>query len=582
MGAPAADGNSTGLSRFLPVAQWLPAYSRAHLKPDMMAAVTMAAFSIPELMAFAKLAGLPPEYGLFAGIFAGIMYFLFGTIKHLIVGPAASQAVMFAGVIGVMVPVEMYMLEDGTFLEEAYFGRILAIAMMTSILVGIMFLIARLIKLGWIINLIPIGVFKGFIAGVGLTIIVSQMHKLFGIESTNGAFFNNLFHFIEHVGSTNMPTLGLAAAFIAILVLAEWKVRKLPGPLVVVILSIVIMLFTDLNDRGVEIIGDIPSGLAMPMVPEIMASDIRPLLPLALALFIVSFVETMSMGRMFQHKYGYKVDAEQELVALGGTNVVVGFFQGFPVSGSFSRTLLNDHIGAKTQLSGLIVAVITILVVVFFTEAFYHMPEVVLAVLIIVVVYKMVDFKELHRIRLLDWMEFNIAMVSFGSVLVFGVLEGVLIGVIISFLVVNYRISSPHIAVLGRVPGTDHFTDLKRHPQNETFPGVLVVRVDAPLIFANSHTVKDKVLEMADAEPSVHTVVMDLQTSPMLDITASDMLVELDQALAERGTDLRLAEAIGDVQDMLRSAGVTKVTGPVDHEHDLLDVVEEVADHKDP
>nr|NIP36792.1 SulP family inorganic anion transporter [Thermoplasmata archaeon]NIS13947.1 SulP family inorganic anion transporter [Thermoplasmata archaeon]NIS21783.1 SulP family inorganic anion transporter [Thermoplasmata archaeon]NIT79382.1 SulP family inorganic anion transporter [Thermoplasmata archaeon]NIU50816.1 SulP family inorganic anion transporter [Thermoplasmata archaeon] len=374
--------------------------------------------------------------------------------------------------------------------------------------------------------------------------------------------------------------LGLAALFMGILFLIEWKARRIPGPLVVVVLSILVMTLTDLHERGVEIIGDIPPGLAMPQVPDVVASDVRALLPLVLGLFIVSFVESTSMGRMFQHKYGYKMDPEQELVALGSTNIVVGFFQGFPVSGSFSRTLLNDHIGARTQLSGLMVSVIVIVVVMFFTDAFYYMPEVVLAVLIIVAVYKLVDFRTHHRIRMLSPMEFYITMCSLGGVLVFGVLQGVLIGVIISFLVVNYRISSPHIAVLGRVPGTDHFTDIKRHPDNETFPGVMVVRVDAPLIFANSHVVKDTVIEMVDTEPSVHSVVMDLQTSPMLDITAAEMLVELDEALEERGVDLRLAEAIGDVQDMLLAAGVTKVTGPVDHEHDLQDVVLGVSDER--
>jgi high affinity sulfate transporter 1 len=565
MGAPVEDGNSRGLSRYLPVMTWLPTYDRGDLKPDALAAVTMAAFSIPELMAFAKLAGLHPQYGLYAGIFAGILYFLFGTIKHLVVGPAASQAVMVAGVLGVMAT------------GEPDAGRYLALATMTAILVGIFFLMARVLKLGWILSLIPVGVMRGFIAGVGLTIIVSQLPKLIGIEMVYGDFFTNLFHFIEHLTDYNVYTLGLAALFMGILVTIEWKARKLPGPLVVVVLSILVMTLTDLHDRGVEIIGEIPPGLAMPQVPDIVASDVRALLPLALGLFIVSFVESMSMGRMFQHKYGYKVDPEQELVALGSTNLAVGIFQGFPVSGSFSRTFLNDHIGARTQLSGLMVSVIVIIVVLFFTDAFFYMPEVVLAVLIIFAVYKLVDFRTHHKIRMLSSMEFNITMVSFGGVLVFGVLQGVLIGVIISFLVVNYRISSPHIAVLGRVPGTDHFTDIKRHPDNETFPGVLVVRVDAPLIFANSHVVKDSILEMVDGDASVRTVVMDLQTSPMLDITAAEMLVELDEALEEREVDLRLAEAIGDVQDMLKAAGVTRVTGPVDHEHDLQDVVEQVA-----
>jgi MFS superfamily sulfate permease-like transporter len=204
------------------------------------------------------------------------------------------------------------------------------------------------------------------------------------------------------------------------------------------------------------------------------------------------------------------------------------------------------------------------------------MPEVVLGILIIFAVYKMVDFAGLHRIRVLHRSEFHIAMASFGGVLTFGVLEGVLIGVVISFLYIVYRIASPHIAVLGKVPGTDHFTDMERHSENETFPGVLVVRVDAPLVFANTHSVKDRILDLVAEDPSITDVVMDLQTSTMLDITASNMLVELHTALEERGIDLWLAEAIAEVMDMLEASGVSGVVGAVDYTHDLHDVVLEV------
>ena len=293
------------------------------------------------------------------------------------------------------------------------------------------------------------------------------------------------------------------------------------------------------------------------------------------ALFIVSFVETMAIGRNLGHKYGYKPDPDQELVALGGSNLVVGFFQGFPVSGSFSRSLLNERLGARTQLAGLMAAIMMAVVVMWFTGAFHNMPEVVLAVLIIFAVYRMVNFAGLHRIRVLHSSEFYIAMASFGGVLVFGVLEGVLIGVVISFLYIVYRISSPNIVVLGRVPGTDHFTDIQRHPDNETYEGVLIVRVDAPLVFANTHTVKDTILDLVDDDPTVDFVVIDLQTSTMLDITASDMLVVLNEALEERGVDLRLAEAIAEVEDMLVASGVSRIVGTVDFSHNLQDVVEE-------
>ena len=561
MGAPADKGNSEGLGRFLPVITWLPTYDRGDLRPDAMAAVTIAAFSIPELMAFAKLAGLAPQYGLYAGIVAGVVYFLFGTVRHLSVGPTASQAILVASVLGVMAASES--------------DRYLALAMMTSIMVGIVFLLARMLRLGYIISFIPVSVFKGFLAGVGLTIIVGQLPKLFSIEVQKSDFFDELFYLLRNIMDANLHTLGLGILLMALLMVLEWKARKLPGTLIVVIVSILVMTFTDLHDLGVEIVGEIPSGLPTPTIPDVAASDIGALLPLVFALFIVSFVETMAIGRNLGHKYGYKPDPDQELVALGGSNLVVGFFQGFPVSGSFSRSLLNERLGARTQLAGLMAAIMMAVVVMWFTGAFHNMPEVVLAVLIIFAVYRMVNFAGLHRIRVLHSSEFYIAMASFGGVLVFGVLEGVLIGVVISFLYIVYRISSPNIVVLGRVPGTDHFTDIQRHPDNETYEGVLIVRVDAPLVFANTHTVKDTILDLVDDDPTVDFVVIDLQTSTMLDITASDMLVVLNEALEERGVDLRLAEAIAEVEDMLVASGVSRIVGTVDFSHNLQDVVEE-------
>ncbi len=562
MGAPEEGANGRSISRFLPAMMWLRDYDRADLRPDALAAVTIAAFSIPELMAFAELAGLAPQYGLYAGIVAGIVYFLFGTIRHLSVGPAPSEAILVATVLGAMAAGE----ED----------RYLALAMMTSIMVGIVFLLARFLRLGYIISFIPVSVLKGFLAGVGVTIIFGQLPKLFGIEVHKGDFFHELFYLLRNIMEANLYTLGLGLFLFFVLLVLEWKARKLPGTIIVVVVSILVMTFTDLRDRGVKVVGEIPAGLPAPQVPEVVASDIQLLLPLVFALFLVSFIETISMGRAIGHRHGYKPDPDQELVALGASNLAVGFFQGFPVSGSFSRSLLNEHLGARTQLSGLMAALMMAVVVMWFTGLFTNMPEVVLGILIIFAVYKMVDFAGLHRIRVLHTSEFYIAMASFGGVLTFGVLEGVLIGVVISFLYIVFRISSPHIAVLGKVPGTDHFTDIKRHPENETFPGVLVVRVDAPLVFANTHSVKDHILDLVAEDPSITDVVMDLQTSTMLDITASNMLVELHTALEERGVDMWLAEAIAEVMDMLEASGVSGVVGAVDYTHDLHDVVLEV------
>ncbi len=555
------------LARFLPVLTWLPKYEKPWFRSDLVAAITIAAFSIPNLMAFSQLAGLPPQYGLYAGIGAGIGYFFFGTIKRLIAGPSASQAILIASVLVVLV---------GTYEDDP--ARYLAMAAMAAILTGLIFLVARAIKLGFIINLIPIPVFKGFLAGMGLTIIVSQLPKLFGVESTQGDFFTRLFDLLGQLGDINFYTLGLGLALMATLLVLDCRFPKVPNTLIVVIISILVMTFTDLVSHGVDIVGEIPRGLPTPTVPDVSISDIGNLLPLAIGLFILSFVETTSIGRSLETRHSYKMDPDQEMVALGGANIASGLLQGFPVSGSFSRSFLNDRIGGKTQLVGLMSALMLIIVVAGLTGVFYNMPVVILAGLIIVAVYKLVDFKELHRIRMISDNAFLASMASFAGVMAFGVLEGILIGVVISFFYILFRITAPHMSVLGRIPGTDDFKDVLRNDEFILYPGVLIVRFDAPLVFANSHTVKHKILDRVEMDKYVEMVILDLETSPMLDITASDMLGELDEALLNKKIIFRLANCTGEVRDMLKATYSMKRVGHIKSSTTVNQIVGEWAE----
>jgi high affinity sulfate transporter 1 len=553
-----------GMARFVPVLHWLPRYKKDFFRSDLFAAITITAFSIPNLMAFSQLAGLPPQYGLYAGIGAGLGYFFFGTIRRMIAGPSASQAILVASVLTVMVPVADYTMSDGTFLETEYYARYLPLAMVAAILTGIIFMAARVLKLGFIVNLIPIPVFKGFLAGMGLTIIMSQLPKLFGVPGTQGDFFTRLFDLMDHLGDINYATLGLGLGLMGLLFVLDWRFKKVPNTLIVVIVSIFIMMFTDLNsDHGVAIVKDIPRGLPIPTAPDVSREDIGALLPLALGLFILSFVETTSIGRSLESRHKYKMDPDQELVALGAANITSGVLQGFPVSGSFSRSFLNDHIGGKTQLVGLMSALMLMLVVGGLTGVFYNMPVVILAVLIIIAVYKLVDFPELHRIRTISESGFLVAMASFAGVLVFGVLEGLLLGVVISFVYILYRIATPDMSVLGRMPETDDFKDMERNDEYIVYPGVLIVRFDAPLVFANSHIIKHKILDKVREEKYVELVILDLETSPMLDVTAADMLGDLDDMLLDQNIVFRLANSTGNVRDILRATYGQKRVGHI-------------------
>ncbi len=562
-------GGTRGLARFLPVLQWLPSYDRSWFRHDLVAALTVAAFAVPNMMAFSQLAGLPPEYGLYAGIGAGIGYFLFGTVKRLSVGPTAAQSIMMAGVLSTMVVASDFAT------REEYLTRYVSLAVLTSVIVGVIFIMARLFRLGFIVNLIPVPVFKGFLAGMGLTIIMSQLPKVFGVPGVQGDFFTRLFDLTEHLTRINVPTLALGAFLLLLLFGLNRQFKRLPNPLIVVVVSILIMTFTDLTTRGVMIVGEIPSGIPRPTVPVLDPGDVEALLPLALGLFLLSFVESTSVGKQLESKHKYRMDPDQELLALGAANIGSGLLQGFPVSASVSRSFLNDLAGARSQLASLLMALVLLLVAVWLTGLLQNMPEVVMAVLIIVAVYQVIDFRGLHRIRMINLTAFRVAMASFASVLIFGILEGVLIGVGISFVYVLYRIATPNASVLGRIPGTPDFKDVARNDEFILYPGVLILRFDAPLVFANAHTVKGRVLDKVDEERYVEMVILDMETSPMLDVTASEVLGELDDLLRQRNIIFRLANCTGEVRDMLRATYPPERVGHITAETTVNHIVDE-------
>lgn len=535
----------------------------------------MAAFAVPNMMAFSQLAGLPPEYGLYAGIGGGIGYFLFGTVKRLSIGPTAAQSIMLAGVLSTMVAASDFETPEG------YLNRYVSLAVLTTMIVGIIFLLARAFKLGFIVNLVPIPVFKGFMAGMGLTIIVSQLPKLFGVPGVHGDFFHRLFDLAGHLTRLNVPTLGLGLLLLLILFGLNRYFKRLPNPLIVVVVSILIMTFTDLTTRGVMIVGEIPGGIPSPTVPDLDPGDVGALLPLALGLFLLSFVESTVIGKQLESKHRYRMDPDQELLALGMANIGSGLLKGFPVSASVSRSFLNDLTGARTQLSSLLMALVLLLVAVWLTGLLQNMPEVVMAVLIIVAVYQVIDFRGLHRVRMISRTGFIVAMASFASTLTFGILEGVLIGVGISFIYVLYRIASPNASVLARIPGTPDFKDVARNDEFILYPGVLILRFDAPLVFANAHTVKNRVLDKVEEEKYVEMVILDMETSPMLDVTASDMLGELDDLLRQQDILFRLANCTGEVRDMLRATYPPERVGHITAETTVNHIVNEWLEKED-
>jgi high affinity sulfate transporter 1 len=531
----------------VPILTWLPRYNRALFRSDLIAGITLTAFAVPELMAYAQLAGLPPEYGLYAGIIAPLIYCMFGTIREISIGPSSSIAILIAGTLSLIAGTD----------PRLY----ISLAALVAVMAGTFSLLAWGFRLGFIVHLISETVLKGFLAGVGIVIISTQVFRIMGILPGPRPFFDEMIYLFSHIPETNLPTLIIGLGSIAFIFIAQKKYPRLPASLIAIIISILLMTYTRLGDLGIAVVGTIPSGLPGLVIPEISFSNIQLLFPVSLAVFILAYVENMSIGRTLAKKNGYIINPDQELFALGTTSLLTGFFQGFPISGSFSRTALNEINQAATQLTGVISALLIAIVTLYFTDLFSKIPEAVIGSLIIVAVTRLIDIRGLVRIASISLDEFAIALATCVGVLLFGLVSGVFIGVLLSITDILYRVSSPRIAILGRVPGTRHYADRIRHPENEPIPGVLIIRVDAPIIFANAEMVKDRILDIIIQDSSFTLVLLDLSSSPIIDISASDMIVDLSSELTARGIQIRIAEATWQVRRMLRLSGVEETIG---------------------
>ena len=550
------------IASVLPVIQWLPKYKRKLLRFDIIAGLTLAAFAIPDAMAFASLAGLPPEFGLYATIVALLAYFLFGTSRQTSVGPSSSEAILVATVIGVIAVGDP--------------ARYISLAALAALMVGVIAIIAWVLRLGFLVNLISGPVLKGFMVGMGIVIIVNQLPKLLGITGAPTDFLAKIFYMLQHLGDANLYVVAIGIGGIILVLALERKFPKVPSTLILIILAIFLMSVTNLVERGVHIVGEIPQGLPSFVIPECTAQDVSTLLPLALALFILFYMDLSILGRTYGRKHRYHVDTDQELLAIGASSISTGLFQGFPIGGSFSKSAVNDRSGARTQLAGAVAALAAAIVLMFFTGFFYNLPHTILAALIIVAVINMVDFKGLFRIGQISKRELSIAVATLGGVLVFGILSGVIIGVLLTFIDLLYRITRPHTAVLGRIPGTEIYGDFERRPEKEDIPGVLIIRVDAPLVFGNTEMIKEIITDLiTEQKEPVHLVVLDLGASPIIDVTAADMIGELYSDLREQEIELKLAEASGQVRDVLRKAGIEAMIGKLGRSTTIHAVIEE-------
>ncbi len=543
-----------------PPAQWLPAYRAEWIRGDAIAGVTLAAYAIPVSLAYATLAGLPPHHGIFCYLLGGLFYALFGTSRQLAIGPTSAISLLVGTTVAGMAG------DDPE--------RWVAIAALTALVVAALSVVAWILRLSTLINFISETILLGFKAGAALVISMTQLPKLFGVKGGGENFFERLWTLGGQMGDTNFVVLGFGIAAIMLLLLGDKLFPGRPVALIVVVLSIVVMSLTTLDELGVKAVGELPRGLPELRMPSLRVRDVDGIVPLAAACFLLSYIESVSAARALAQKNNYEIDQRQELLALGAANFAAAFGQGYPVAGGLSQSAVNDKAGAKTPLALVIASITLALCLLFLTDLLRHLPSVVLAAVVLVAVRGLIDIGQLMRLRQVSRLEFRVAMVALVGVLLLGILKGVLLAVVASILMLLARVARPHVAFLGRIPGTRRFSDLERNLENETVPGLLLFRVEASLVYFNVEHVRQAVLQrLGAATEPIRLVVCDLSSSPYVDTAGARMLSALQRDLASLGVQFRLVEARAAVRDILRAEGLHERAGPIDRRTSVDDVI---------
>jgi sulfate permease, SulP family len=534
----------SGVSRILPIAGWLPRYDRRFLRMDVIAGATVWGLLVPESIAYAGLAGLEPQAGLYALLATLAAYAVFGTSRHLIAGPTSAAAVLLASSVG-----------D---LASPGAAEYAADAAALVLFCGGLFLVAGLLRLGFIAQFLSRPVMKGFVFGLAIFVTVSQLPKLFGIEKGDGNTIAQLVHLLGHLGDANAATFAIGAGTLGLLFASERLAPRVPGGLVALVLGIAVSDILGLSAHGVAVVGEVPSGLPTPGVPDIDGGDVGALIAAAGGLMLVIYSESLGAAQTFAAKHGYEIDPNQELIALGVANAGSGALGGLAGGGSLSQSAVNESAGARSEISPLVAAALIVVTVLLLTPLFKNLPEAVLAALIIHAVSHLMDVAELRRYYAERRVEFWLALATLVAVITLDVLPALTIGVTAMLLLVIRHASQPHVAELGRVPGVPGaYGSLRIHPGYEPVPGMLVLRLETPVLYTNAapvvHRIKQLVGE-ADATPSA--VILEAGSTDRLDITSAELLGQLVADLHSAGVDLALADVHAPVVRMARRSGL--------------------------
>jgi high affinity sulfate transporter 1 len=549
---------------FLPITGWLPQYQAAWLRFDLVAGVTLAAYAVPQSLAYAGLAGLPPQTGLYCYLLAGLGYALFGSSRHLAIGPTSA--------IALLVGVTLSRLAEGDATRQA------ALASLTALIVAGVFALAWLLRLSVLVSFISESILTGFKAGAALVIASTQLPKLFGVKGGGDDFFERVWLLLQQLPETNLLTLVIGVLAILALFLGEKFLPGRPVALGVVLAALVVASVGQVAQHGVKVVGQLPAGLPHFQVTgeslgTVQLAEFRQLMTLSFACFLLAYIESVSAARTFALKHHYAVDARQEFLGLGAASLLVGMFQGFPVAGGLSQSAVNEKAGARTPLSLTFASAVIALVLLFFTGLFQSLPDAVLAGIVLIAVQGLIDLKELRYLWHASRIDFAAAGVALVGVLALGILDGVILAVLASLVMVLGHVARPHVAFLGRIPGTDRFSDIARHPENEVAHGVLAFRVEASLVYFNVDHVLESVLRRVQSDPELRRVVYDLSNTPYVDVAGARMLRQMHDELADKRIELRVVGAHSEVRDRLRFEKLQDWVGPINRHVSLSEAM---------
>ncbi|WP_348824974.1 SulP family inorganic anion transporter [Flavobacterium aestuarii] len=548
------------ISRLFPITSWVKEYKKKDLKSDFIAGITLAAYGIPVSMAYATLAGLPPQYGIYGYLIGGLFYSILGTCRQMAIGPTSAISLLIGTTIAAMAKGDVQRWAD--------------IASLTALVFSVLAILAYFLRLSGIINFISETVLVGFKAGAAITIGLTQLPKLFGVKGGGENFLDRIITLFQQIPDMNTSVLLFGITAIIILIAGEKILPGKPIALLIVVLSIVLISTTSLANHGFSTVGVIPTGLPEFHLPALRIKDVDGVLPLALACFLLSYIESVSAGRTLAQKNGYTINPRQELLALGVANAAAALGQGYPVAGGLSQSAVNDNAGAKTTISLVFASLAIAFCLLFLTGFLQNLPTVILASIVLTAIRGLFDLDEIKHLYRINKQEFYISMIALVGVLIWGILTGVLLAAIITLLLLIKATSSPYVAFLGRIPGTSRYSDLERHPDNEKIEGVLIVRIESSIFYFNVENIKERLWEKIDNDANpLRTVVLDLSSSPKIDMAGARFLKQLFIDLKSRNISLKIAEARSEVRDTLRSENLEALLGHISRGTSVDDLV---------